>query len=232
MTVTPSKSVEHAPRPIQVALARSPAPLILWLGMRLFVAEVALVVAVHTPGTIGGAVMLVALIVLAYAVLLAIHVLSLRLFVSASAIEARSLIWHRRYRCIGPPRRFSVTRGRGAFGTRLGALGIELGRGRLPSAEPVDVIRLASLDVVVLVPCDGIVLAISAFVRAGIPSSFVRGRPSGFELTSASGPRTQPSVAAQVIRRPAVASAAWKASRSARGASSFAVPGRSHRSRS
>ena len=156
-----STSIVRAPRPVQVALARAPVPLILWLGMRLFVAEIALVVAVHTPGTIGAAVMVVALIVLAYAVFLAIHVLSLRLFVSPAAIEVRSLIWRRRYRRAGAPRRYPVPPGRGAFGTTLGALGIELGRGRMPSGEVVEVIRLAPLDSIVLVPCEGILLAIA-----------------------------------------------------------------------
>lgn len=156
----PSTSIARAPRPVQVALARAPVPLILWLGMRLFVAEVALVVAVRTPGTVGGAVMVVALVVLAYAVLLAIHVLSLRLFVSPMTIEARSLIWRRRYQRAGPPHRLAVRPGRGAFGTTLGALGIELGRGHIQS-EAVEVIRLAPLDSVVLVPCEGITLAIS-----------------------------------------------------------------------
>lgn len=161
MTVVPSEPIERAPRPIQVALARAPVPLIAWLGMRLFVAEVALVVAVHTPGTIGRAVMVVAVIVLVYAVLLATHVLSLRLFLSPAAVEVRSLIWRRRYRRVGPSRRYPIPPGRGAFGTTLGAMGIELGRGRMPSAEAVDVIRLAPLNLVVLVPCEGITLAIS-----------------------------------------------------------------------
>ena len=167
----PSTSIARAPRPIQVALARAPVPLILWLGMRLFVAEVALVVAVHTPGTVGQAVMVAGAVVLAYAVLLAIHVLSLRLLVEPAEIEIRSLFWRRRYRLVGNARRLPVARGRSAFGTTLGALGIELGRGHMPSSEAVEVIRLAPLDSVMLVPCEGILLAISpsserAFRRA------------------------------------------------------------------
>jgi len=153
---------ESAARRREIALARAPVPLIAWLGVRLFVAEVALIVAGTTPGMIGLAVMAVGIIVLLYAIGLALHVLSLRLFVSDRSLELKSMLFRRSHRRSGAVvRRQRITAGQGAFHTVLGGFGIELGRGRTADGEEVEVIRLAPLGSVVIIPCDGIQVAVA-----------------------------------------------------------------------
>ena len=128
----------------------------------MFVAEVALLVAVGTSGMIGMAVMVVGLVVLLYAIGLALHVLSLRLLVTDTTLELRSMLVRRRHRrSDGIASRLPVPAGKGAFHTVLGGFGIELGRGRTATAEAVEVVRLAPLGSVVMIPCEDSRLAVA-----------------------------------------------------------------------
>lgn len=148
--------------PIEIALARDPALLLAWLGMRLFVAEIALIVGLESAGTIQLMVLALSAVVLGYATLLAIHVLSLRLLVFPEEVRVSSHLLRRRYR-LGPgdATRYKVPRKRGAFKSQLGSFGIELGRGRLQSGEPVDIVRLAPLPSVIVIRCVSILLAVA-----------------------------------------------------------------------
>jgi hypothetical protein len=150
------------PYPIRVDLARDPARLLLWLGLRLAIAEVGIVVGLHAPGAVGIAVTVAGVAVLGYVVLLAAHVLSLRLEVRPGEIHAVSLLVRRRYRLgRGTVERLRADRGRAAFGTQLGSFGIEIGAGRSPADEPVQVIRLAAVSSMVLIPTAETPLAVA-----------------------------------------------------------------------
>ena len=148
--------------PMEIALARNPALLLAWLGMRLFIAEIALIVGLEASGTIRLTVLVVSAVVLAYATLLAIHALSLRLLIFPQEVRVSSHLLRRRY-LLGPGEatRHQVSPKRGAFNSQLGNFGIELGRGRMPSGEPVDIVRLAPLPSVIVIPCAGILLAVA-----------------------------------------------------------------------
>ncbi len=138
--------------PIRVSAARDPARIVAWLLLRLAVAEIALVVGLRTPGTIGAAIVAAGGLVLAYVVLLAVHVLSLRLDIRPGEISVASVLVHRRYVMTdGPLTRLRVEQRRGVFGTQLGAFGIEIGSGESGGRE-IDVVRLAPIAKTILIP--------------------------------------------------------------------------------
>lgn len=148
--------------PIQVALARDPARLLLWLGFRLIVGEVGIVVGLRVPGAIGVAVTVAGVAVLLYVILLALHVLSLRLEVHPGEVRVASVLVRRRYRLArGAVTRMTTPPGRATFGTQLGGLGLEIGVGRAAANESVDVIRLAPGRSMIMIPAHGNRLAVA-----------------------------------------------------------------------
>ena len=150
------------PRPIRVDLARDPARLLLWLGFRLAIAEVGIVVGIRAAAPIGPAVTVAGAAVLVYVVLLAIHVLSLKLEIEPGEIHVVSLLARRRYRIgDGAAARLPAEPGRAAFGTQLGSFGIELGTGRSASGEPVQVVRLAATGRMIVIPTAETPLAVA-----------------------------------------------------------------------
>lgn len=147
---------------MEIALARDPAMLLAWLGMRLFIAEIALIVGLESTGAIRLTVLVLSAVVLGYATLLAIHALSLRILIFPEEVLVSSHILRRRYRLEpGDATRHQVAPKRGAFKSQLGSFGIELGRGRMPSGEPVDIVRLAPLSSVIVIRCVSILLAVA-----------------------------------------------------------------------
>ena len=139
--------------PLRIGLARDPTRIILWLGMRLAIAEIALVVGLQTPGSIGLAVTIAGGVVLVYVILLALHVLSLRMEIHPGEVRLASLLVRRRYPLQdGEVTRLRIEPRRGLFGTQLGGFGIEIGLGRAPSKESVDVVRLAPVPSMILIP--------------------------------------------------------------------------------
>ncbi|HEX5039938.1 MAG TPA: hypothetical protein VFW95_07375 [Candidatus Limnocylindria bacterium] len=147
---------------MSITVARAPVPILLWLGMRLFIGEIAVIVGLSTPGLIGRAVLIVGALVLLYGGMLAVHVLTLKLRIAPGTIEVRSTVIRRRYQ-VGrlPPERYPTPVSRGTFGTVVGMLGIELGRGREPgSGRPLEVIRLAATESIVLIDCRTTTLAV------------------------------------------------------------------------
>lgn len=149
--------------PTRIALARDPARLLLWLGFRLVIGEVGIVVGLRAPGAIGLAVTAAGIAVLLYVVLLALHVLSLRLEVHPGEVRVASVLVHRRYRLVrGAVTRMTAPRGRALFGTQLGGLGLEIGVGRAAATdEAVDVIRLAPVGSMIMIPAQGNRLAVA-----------------------------------------------------------------------
>ena len=143
---------ERARFPIRVLPDRDPARIILWLVLRLAVAEIALVIGLRTGGTIGLALMLAGGIVLAYVIFLALHVLSLRIEIWPGEVRIASLLVRRRYVLHdGLVSRIRVEPRRGVFSTQLGGFGIEIGAG-VASGEPVDVVRLAPVASTLMLP--------------------------------------------------------------------------------
>lgn len=139
--------------PIKVALARDPWRIIAWLGVRLAVGELAVIVGLATPGAIGFAVTVAGAVVLGYVTLLGLHVLSLRLEVTHDEIRVASALLARRYLLEeAPVARLSVPARKGVFHTQLGGFGIEIGHGRAPDGRTVDVVRLAPVASMLLVP--------------------------------------------------------------------------------
>lgn len=91
-------------------------------------------------------------IVLAYVVLLAFHVLSLRLEIRPREVRVASLLVRRRYFLEdGPVARVRVEPKRGVFNTQLGGFGVEIGAGQ-SNGEPVDVVRLAPVATTLMLP--------------------------------------------------------------------------------
>jgi hypothetical protein len=169
--------------PIEIALARDPALLLAWLGIRLFVAEIALIVGLESTGTIRLTVLVLSAVVLAYATLLAIHALSLRLLIFPQEVRVSSHLLRRRYRLEpGDATRHQVSAKRGAFKSQLGNFGIELGRGRMPSGEPVDVVRLAPLPSMIVIRCVSILLAVAPSSERALLTALDRARLSRSEL--------------------------------------------------
>jgi hypothetical protein len=117
------------------------------------IAEVGLIVGLQTPGTIGLAVIVASLTVLGYVILIAIHALSLHVEIVEGEVHVVSLLVRRRYRFLGGASRMTTPRRRGAFGTRIGSYGIELGLGRVGGQTEVEVVRLSPEASVVLIPC-------------------------------------------------------------------------------
>lgn len=148
--------------PIRVAFARDPARLLLWLGFRLIVGEIGIVVGVRAPGAIGVAVTVAGVAVLLYVILLALHVLSLRLEVFPGEVRVASVVVRRRYRLVrGAVTRMETPAGRAIFGTQLGGFGLEIGLGRAGPDESVDVIRLAPVPSMIMIPSQGRRLAVA-----------------------------------------------------------------------
>ncbi len=105
-----------------------------------------------TPGAIGTAVTAAACVVIGYVVLLAIHVLSLRLEIRPGEVRVASVLVRRRYDLEpGPATRLEVEPKRGVFQTQLGAFGVEIGAGRSPDG-PLDVVRLAPVSKTLVLP--------------------------------------------------------------------------------
>jgi hypothetical protein len=147
--------------PLRVAVARDPARILAWLGIRLVIAEIGLVVGLQTPGSIGVAVTIAGLAVLGYVILLALHVLSLRLEIRPGEVRLASLLVRRAYPLQpGPVTRMRVAPRKGIFGTQLGGFGIEIGLGRAPSDEAVDVVRLAPVSTLIVIPTSPTPLAV------------------------------------------------------------------------
>jgi hypothetical protein len=169
-------------------VARDPARIIAWLGIRLVIAEVGLVVGLQTPGAIGVAVTIAGLAVLGYVILLALHVLSLRLEIGPGEVLLSSLLVRRAYRLQpGPVTRMRVEPRKGIFGTQLGGFGIEIGLGRAPSDEAVDVVRLAPVSTLIVIPSRPTRLAV-------VPSSepkLLRALERAAEGTSLDGHRVR-----------------------------------------
>ena len=91
-------------------------------------------------------------IVLGYVILLAIHVLTLRIEVEPGEVRVASVLVRRRYDLDdGPVARLSVEPNRGVFKTQLGSFGIEIGAGT-SNGEPVDVVRLAPVASTLMLP--------------------------------------------------------------------------------
>lgn len=148
--------------PKRVALARDPARLLLWLGFRLIVGEIGIVVGMRAPGAIGVAVTAAGVAVLVYVILLALHVLSLRLEVHPGEVHVASVLVRRRYRIVrGAVTRMQAPPGRAAFGTQLGGFGLEIGLGRAGPDESVDVVRLAPVPSMIMIPSQGHRLAVA-----------------------------------------------------------------------
>lgn len=148
--------------PVRIAFARDPARLLLWLGFRLVVGEIGIVVGIRAPGAIGVAVTVAGVAVLLYVILLALHVLSLRLEVHPGEVRVASVLVRRRYRLVrGAVTRMDAPPGRAAFGTQLGGFGLEIGLGRAGSDEAVDVIRLAPVRSMIMIPSHGNRLAVA-----------------------------------------------------------------------
>jgi hypothetical protein len=148
--------------PARIGLARDPARLLLWLGFRLIVAEIGIVVGIRAPGAIGVAVTLAGVAVLLYVILLALHVLSLRLEVHPGEVRVSSVLVRRRYPLVrGRVTRLQSPKGRAAFGTQLGAFGLEIGLGRATPDESVDVIRLAPVQSMIMIPSHANRLAVA-----------------------------------------------------------------------
>ncbi|MDX6532299.1 MAG: hypothetical protein QOI85_1059 [Chloroflexota bacterium] len=165
--------------PIQIALARDPALLLAWLGMRMFIAEIALIVGLESTGAIRLTVLVLSAVVLGYALLLAIHALSLRLFILPDEVRVSSYLLRRRYRLDpGDATRHQVAAKRGAFKSQLGSFGIELGRGRMPSGEPVDTVRLASVPSVIVIRCASILLAVAPSSERSLLAALDKARVS------------------------------------------------------
>jgi len=168
---------------MEIALARDPALLLAWLGMRLFIAEIALIVGLESAGTIRLTVLALGAVVLCYATLLAIHALSLRLLIFPEEVRVSSHLLRRRYRLKpGDATRHQVAPGRGAFKSQLGNFGIELGRGRMPTGEPVDIVRLAPLPSVIVIHCVSILLAVAPSSERALLTALDRARLSRSEL--------------------------------------------------
>ncbi len=146
---------------IRIPLARDPARILAWLGVRLVIAEVGIVVGLQTPGAIGIAVTTAGLAVLVYVVLLSLHVLSVRLELRPGEVHLASALVRRRYVLDrGPVTRMRVPPRKGIFGTQLGGFGIEIGLGRAPSQESVQVMRLAPVDSLIVIPSRPVRLAV------------------------------------------------------------------------
>jgi hypothetical protein len=158
---------------------------------------VALIVGLNTPGAIGTAVTIAAAAVLLYVVLLALHVLSLRLELHPGEVHVASLITRRRHALSqGRVTRLRVEPRRGIFGTQLGGFGIELGRGTDPQHRDLEVIRLLPASTMIVIPTDRGRLAVRpasepALLRAlelaargvGIDTSRVAAQPRGEEAS-------------------------------------------------
>jgi hypothetical protein len=148
--------------PLRIALARDPARLLLWLGFRLVVGEIGIVVGIQAPGAIGVAVTVAGVAVLLYVILLGLHVLSLRLEVHPGEVLVTSVLVRRRYRLVrGAVTRMKAPEGRALFGTQLGGFGLEIGLGRAAPDESVDVIRLAPVRSMIMIPSHGNRLAVA-----------------------------------------------------------------------
>ena len=162
-----------------IRLARAPVPILVWLGMRVFIGEVAVIVGLNPPGSIGPAVLVVGALVLLYGATLAIHVLTLRLIVLPGRVVVRSALFRRRYELVSPgAQRHPTPVGHGAFGTVLGTLGIELGRGHTESGRALEVIRLAATDSIVLIPCRNATLAVVPSSERALLSAIARAVPA------------------------------------------------------
>lgn len=159
-------------RRVRVELDKRPTRVAVWLGVRLVIGLVAVLVGGGSPGLLGSLVAVGGSAVCVYVVILAAHVITARVEVMPDELHVASVLWRRRYRLArGAVTRLHVPQRRGFFRTQLGGFGIELGEGTTDSGEPVDVVRLAPGSTLILVPTVGRRVALkvadeNALVRA------------------------------------------------------------------
>jgi len=122
--------------PIEITLARDPASLLAWLGIRLFTAEIALIVGLQSTGTVRLLILVAGAVVLGYAALLALHALSLRLLIFPEEVRLASLVLRRTYR-LGPggAMRRNVPPGGVRSKASSGTSGLSLDAGVCPPAS-------------------------------------------------------------------------------------------------
>lgn len=174
----------------RVALAKDRLRLGAWLGLRGGVAAIALAVGSQTAGGIGTAVVVASVVVLGYVAVLALHVGTVRLEVIPHEIGVRSALLRRTYRLArGPVTRLHVPK-RGVFGTQLGGFGMEVGFGRTPAGEEVDVVRLSATESLIVVPTTGRRLAVRPADEEDLVEALLEAAPAR-EPRSAGQPRSR-----------------------------------------
>jgi hypothetical protein len=167
--------------PWPIRLRRSLVRLFLTLGLRAAIGVAAVLTAFATFGTVALVLNVAGLICLAYALLLGIYVLSLRLEATPGELRLHSLLGTRRYRLAnGQVTRLWVQFSRRApLEARIAGLGIRVGEGQLGQEKLVDVISLDRSATLLMVPVVGGRLAVaveseSELLKAlGAATSFV-----------------------------------------------------------
>ncbi len=174
----------------RVALARSPVRMLVPALIALVVGGAGLGLGAVIGGTPGIALLVGGSIVLAFGLWLAARVLSLRLLIEPGYLHLRGL---------GTDRRFKLARGqlarvptagprRVSLAVRPGSLGLAVGKAKLPSGEPVHVIRLGATPSVILVPTEQGRVALAVASEAAFVDALVAAARKRAEQPAAVAP--------------------------------------------
>ena len=131
--------------PIPIRLARDPWRLLTLVAIRAAVGGLALWTGTLTPGLIGILAAIAGAVVLLYAAVLAIWLVTLRVRVSPGSVEVGWLFRRHRYELVRGPitRLHPARRGAGRLLAPFNSLGLQLGPSRLAGRERLTVIHLA-----------------------------------------------------------------------------------------
>jgi hypothetical protein len=138
-----------------IRLARSPLRLLIAPLVLDFCGGAAIAAATLLAGGSGLALGIAGGIVVVLAAYLLVLLLSIRLDVEVATLYLHWIGGARRYTLArGPVTRVTVSGREAAIRPRFGAFGWALGRATLRGTEPIDLVRLASVPTVILVPTD------------------------------------------------------------------------------
>jgi hypothetical protein len=137
----------------RVALRRSPARLAMAVLVRGAIGAIGLWTGIGFGGSIGTALMATSAVVLAYAVLLALVLGTVRVEIEPDELIVTTMLGGRRYQLApGELRRLHVPRHRSPLAVQVGFLGAMLGRANLGGEDLAGVVALAPVESLILVP--------------------------------------------------------------------------------
>lgn len=150
--------------PWPIRLKRNRWRLLVVVGVRALIGAAALITAQASPGTIGTALTLAGIVVIGYAVVLWLYLVTIRLEASGGQLVLRSLLGTRRFRLTkGTVTRLQLPRSwRSPLEAGVSGVGVRIGVGELQGEKLLGVVALDRSATLLMVPAVGGRVAVAA----------------------------------------------------------------------